>query len=117
MSKLNGRQVLIVEDETLIAMELVQAFRKAGAFTTTTNTLKQALTPVEHDGLAVAILDHVLRDGDSTRLCERLTERSIPFVIYSGLNKVEGACKAGRFVGKPATGDALVGTAEGLLSP
>jgi hypothetical protein len=38
MSKLKGREVLIVEDEALIAMELVQAFRKVGAFTTTTNT-------------------------------------------------------------------------------
>jgi DNA-binding response OmpR family regulator len=84
MSKPNGREVLIVEDETLIAMELVEAFRKVGAFTTTTNTFKQALILVEHDGLAVAILDHALRDCDSTRLCERLTERGIPFVIYSG---------------------------------
>ena len=114
MSKLNGRSILIVEDETLIAMELVQAFRKVGAFTTT-NTLKQALILVEHDGLAVAILDHVLGDGDSTRLCERLTERGIPFVIYSGFNEVEGACKAGPLVAKPATGEVLVATAEGLL--
>jgi hypothetical protein len=54
---------------------------------------------MEHDGLAVAILDHVLRDGDSTRLCERLTDRGIPFVIYNGFNKVDGACKAGVLVG------------------
>jgi len=73
MSKLNGREVLIVEDEPLIAMEVVQAFHKVGAFTTLTSTLKQALNLIEHDGLAVAILDHALRDGESTRLCERLT--------------------------------------------
>jgi hypothetical protein len=42
-------------------MELVQAFRKVGAFTT--NTLKQALIFVEHDGIADAILDHALGDG------------------------------------------------------
>ena len=57
----------------------------------------------------------VLRDGDSTLLCERLTDRGIPFVIYSGFNKVEGACKAGTLVRKPATGEALVATVEGLL--
>jgi DNA-binding response OmpR family regulator len=113
MSKLNGREVLFVEDVPLIAMEIAQAFGKAGASTTITSTLKQALNLVEHDGLAVAILDHVLRDGESTRLCERLTARGIPFVIYSGFNKVEGACKAGALVGKPATGDVLVATAEG----
>jgi DNA-binding response OmpR family regulator len=86
-------------------------------FTTTTNTLKQALILIEHDGLAFAILDHALGDGDSTRLCERLTERGIPFVIYSGFKKVEGARKAGTLVEKPATGDVLVATAEGLLPP
>ena len=117
MSKLNGREVLIVEDEPLIAMELIEAFRKVGAFTTTTSTLKQALILVEHDGLAAAILDHALQDGECTRLCERLTERRIPFVIYSGFDRVEGACKAGTLVEKPATGDVLVATAEGLLPP
>jgi DNA-binding response OmpR family regulator len=115
MSKLKGREVLIVEDETLIGMELAQAFRKVGASITITSTLKQALILVEHDGLAVAILDHALGDGDSTRLCQRLTERGIPFVIYSGFNEVEGASKAGPLVTKPATGDAVVATAEGLL--
>jgi CheY-like chemotaxis protein len=66
MSKLNGREVLIVEDEPLIAMEIAQAFRKAGAFTTITSTLKQALTLVEHDGLAVAI-ELSLNLGDGRR--------------------------------------------------
>ena len=116
MSKLKGRQILIVEDEALIAMELVQAFQKAGAFVTTTSTLKQAMILVEHDGLAVAVLDHALGDGDTTRLCERLTLRGIPFVIYSGLNTTEGACDAGVLVTKPATPDVVVATAEGLLA-
>jgi DNA-binding response OmpR family regulator len=115
---IEGTKCLIqsTEDEPLIAMELVQAFRKVGAFSTVTSTLKEALILVEHDGLAVAILDHGLRDGESTRLCERLTERGIPFVIYSGFKKVEGACKAGPLVEKPATGDVLVATAEGLVA-
>jgi DNA-binding response OmpR family regulator len=115
MSKLNGREVLIVEDEPLISLEIARAFRKVGAFITATSTLKQALNLVEHDGLAVAIVDHVLRDGDSTLLCERLTDRGIPFVIYSGFNKVKGACKAGTLVRKPAAGEALVATVEGQL--
>ena len=115
MSKLNGRSILIVEDEPLISLEIAQAIRKAGALITITSTLKQALILVEHDGLAVAILDHALGDGNSTRLCQRLTERGIPFVIYSGFNEVEGACKAGPLVPKPANVDVLVATAEGLL--
>jgi DNA-binding response OmpR family regulator len=95
-SKLAGRSVLIVEDE------------HAGVAVTTTNTLKQALILVEHDGLAAAILDHALDDGDSTRLCQRLKVRDVPFVIYSGLDDVDGACVHGPLISKPASVDALI---------
>jgi DNA-binding response OmpR family regulator len=86
--KLTGHSILIVEDEPLISMDIAQAFRAAGAKITITNTLTQALVLVEHDSLTAAILDHALADGDSTRLCERLKERNIPFVIYSGFSQL-----------------------------
>jgi hypothetical protein len=58
---------------------------------------------------------HKVWASDPRGYRRQLTDRGIPFVIYSGINKVEGACKAGTLVGKPATGDVLVATAEGLL--
>ena len=112
---LQGRSILIVEDEPLIAMDMVQAFRGAGAEVTITSTLKQALILVEHDGLACAVLDHALSDGTSTELCQRLNERNVPFVIYSGHGEVEGACSTGTDVNKPASMDVLTRTVEGLL--
>ena len=115
-SKVAGRSILIVEDEPLIAMEIVDAFKKAGALVTTTVSLKQALILVEHDGLAAAILDHALGDSDSSQLCERLRERDIPFVIYSGFSKIGGPCAEGPLVQKPAPPDVLVATVENLLS-
>ena len=89
---LEGRSILIVEDEPLIVMDITQEFEATGAALTTTNTLKHALILVEHDGLSGAILDHALGDGNSSLLCARLKERGIPFMIYSGYNTVEGAC-------------------------
>ena len=62
---LEGRSILVVEDEPLIVMDISQAFEATGAALTTTNTLKHALILVEHDGLSGAILDHALPDGDS----------------------------------------------------
>ena len=85
---LEGRSILVVEDEPLIVMDITQAFEATGAALTTTNTLKHALILVEHDGLSGAILDHALPDGDSSLLCARLKERGIPFLIYSGFNTV-----------------------------
>ena len=112
---LEGRSILIVEDEPLIAMDITQAFEGTGAALTTTNTLKHALILVEHDGLSGAILDHALGDGNSSLLCQRLKERGIPFIIYSGYSTVEGPCKDGLHISKPASDGVLVAAMEGLI--
>ena len=99
---LDGRSILIVEDEPLIVMDITQQFEATGAALTTTNTLKHALILVEHDGLSGAIIDHALGDGDSSLLCARLKERGIPFVHYSGIDTIAGPCAGAPHVTKPA---------------
>ena len=115
LPSLEGRAILVVEDEALIALDITQALEAAGAAVTTTNTLKHALILVEHDGLCGAILDHALGDGDSSLLCSRLTERGIPFMIYSGHVTVGGACKDALHISKPAAEGVLVAAMEGLI--
>jgi DNA-binding response OmpR family regulator len=112
---LEGRSILIVEDEPLIVMDITQAFEGTGAALTTTNTLKHALILVEHDGLAGAILDHALGDENSSLVCQRLKERGIPFLLYSGYDTVEGPCKDALHISKPAADGALVAAMEGLI--
>ena len=112
---LTGRSILIVEDEPLIVMDITKAFEGTGAELTTTNTLRHALILVEHDGLSGAILDHALGDGNSSLLCARLTERGIPYFIYSGFDTVDGACKGAPHVGKPAAPGELVAKMEELI--
>jgi DNA-binding NtrC family response regulator len=113
---LTERLVLIVEDELLIAMDLAQTFERAGARVTTTNSLREALQLVESDNLAAAVLDHALRDGNSLQLCERLKERDIPFVLYSGHSEIESACHGAPFVAKPSKTELLVSMVEELLT-
>ena len=112
---LEGRSILIVEDEPLIVMDITQQFEVTGAALTTTNTLKHALILVEHDGLSGAILDHALPDGDSSELCTRLKGRGIPFMIYSGFEKVEGACAGAPHLSKPATPEMIVAAMVELI--
>ena len=112
---LQGRSILIVEDEPLIVLDLTQALEGAGASVTTTNTLKHALLLVEHDGLSAAILDHALGRDKSTLLYKRLGERGIPFLIHSGYPQVEGAPDRVLHVSKPATAAAIVEAMEGLI--
>jgi DNA-binding response OmpR family regulator len=112
---LERRSILVVEDQPLIAMDISQAFEPTGAAITTTTTLKHALILVEHKGLSGAILDHALGDGDSSLLCARLTERGVPFLIYSGLPTVKGACADAMHIQKPATDETLIAAMEGLM--
>lgn len=112
---LERRSILVVEDQPLIVMDITQAFEGTGAALTTTNTLKHALILVEHDGLSGVILDHALGDGDSSLLCQRLKERGIPFMIYSGYDTVEGPCKGALHITKPAAEGVLVAAMERLI--
>ena len=112
---LRGRSILVVEDEMLIGMDIRSALEQAGAHVTATTTVRHALILVEHDGLAAAIMDHALRDGDSTELCARLTARGIPYVSYSGYDPVKGAAPDAPFVSKPSSMNTLLGTLEKLL--
>jgi len=112
---LHGLSILVVADEPLIAMDIAQAFEASGAEMTTTNTLRHALILVENDGLSAAILDHALGDGDSSILYQRLRERGIPFLIYSGFPKVEGACGDAPHIAKPASSETLVRAMEDLI--
>ena len=112
---LEGRSILVVEDQPLIAMDISQTFEPTGAAITTTTTLKHALTLVEHKGLSGAILDHALGDGDSSLLCARLAERGIPFLIYSGLPTVGGVCADAMHIQKPASDERLITAMEGLI--
>jgi DNA-binding response OmpR family regulator len=112
---LEGRSILIVEDEPLIVMDITQAFAGTGAALTTTNSLHQAMVLVEHDGLSSAILDHSLGDGDSSLLYARLTERGIPFLIYSGFSSIDGVRNGALHIRKPAAPGELVAAMESLL--
>jgi CheY-like chemotaxis protein len=112
---LRGRSILVIEDEPLIGMNIRAALEQTGAFVTATTTVRHALILVEHDGLAAAIMDHALADGDSTELCIRLKARDIPYVSYSGYDPVKGASLDAPHVSKPATMDVLLSTLAGLL--
>ena len=111
-----GRVILVIEDEPLIALDIQQAFEDAGAKTVSARTISAALLAIEAPGLSAAIVDHALGDGDSSELCQRLKERKVPFVTYSGFAHLEGACAGAQHVNKPASPAVLVATVTGLLA-
>jgi DNA-binding response OmpR family regulator len=110
-----GRLILIVEDEPLVAFDVACGLEAAGARVLIARALADALAKADEPGLSAAVLDHGLREGDTSEVCEKLKERGIPFVLYSGYSNIHGACSKGVQVDKPANPGVLVTTVAGLL--
>jgi DNA-binding NtrC family response regulator len=112
---LRGRSILVVEDEPLIAMDLERALRDAGANVISACTLAHALQLVNRAGLSVAVLDYRLADADCTLISNRLQERRIPFVIYSGWCDIRTVFPNAAVVLKPAVLNDLVAAVSDAL--
>jgi DNA-binding response OmpR family regulator len=112
---LTGRAVLVVEDNPVIAMDILHGLEAAGASVSKARTLCDALSKVERSDLCAAVLDHALDDDDASQICSRLDERNIPFVIYSGYDHVEGPCSKGEHVRKPVRPQVLVAAVVDML--
>ena len=113
---LAGRSVLLVEDEAMIALDVGECFKDAGASIVEAHNIKQALKAIQTSKIDAAVLDYKLDDGVSTEICSKLEDRKIPFVIHSGYDKIEGACEDGVKVQKPANPKELVRIVTKLLN-
>ena len=117
MHTLGGQRILIVEDEPLVALDIADVLKSAGAEVIIARTLGEAMHQAETQDLTAAVIDHALHDGLTTSdVCAKLKERDIPFIVYSGFSKLEGACADGELVHKPASPAMLLATLQGVLA-
>jgi CheY-like chemotaxis protein len=77
--------VLIVEDESLIALGLAIAVADFGGVVVgPVATVLQALAMIETLPIAAALLDANLADRDVTPVALKLLEKDVPFVVHTG---------------------------------
>jgi DNA-binding NtrC family response regulator len=105
---LSGRSILVVEDEPLIALDIVESLKAAGAEIVTANLLSQALRLAAERRLSAAVLDYRIGTSDSSPICEFLEKRRVPFLIYSGYEVPSHRFPDVPVLGKPATPHRLV---------
>ncbi len=80
-----SRNILIVEDEPLIAMMLEDFLESLGhSIAATCDSVDTAMAEVEKGGFDVAILDVNLKGKNVWPVATRLREQGVPFVIASG---------------------------------
>lgn len=107
MTGLAGRTILVVEDELVILLDLKTALEQAGA------RVVSGPQHVDDRKLSAAVLDHAM-----PLLADLLTERTVPFVFYSGREPDDFARwpHAPVFT-KPASPVAIVSSLVRLLEP
>jgi DNA-binding NtrC family response regulator len=81
---LQGMRILVADDEILIAMNMEDSLREAGAEVVSAATIESALNYIESEPISAAVLDVRLGTGDTKDVADVLFSRGIPFVFYSG---------------------------------
>lgn len=79
------RRVLVVEDETAIAMIFEEVLRDSGFDVVgPVSKLDAAISLARHEKLDAAVLDVTIRGGEVYPVADILKMRNVPFVLASG---------------------------------
>lgn len=82
---MQGRRVLIVEDEPFIAFDLAHAIESAGGVVLgPAMAVREALQLIAEDGVEAAIVDVNLPDGDIGPVIGALEGKGIVLLIHTG---------------------------------
>ena len=116
------REILVIEDEPMIALEVETAVREAGfEAVTIVHSVASALRAIDDRVVHAAILDANLRGESAAPVAARLRARRIPFIVVTGqsANEVGDWLEDARVVAKPFSMRKLVETimavAEGTV--
>jgi CheY-like chemotaxis protein len=84
-SRFDGKHVLVVEDDYLIATETKKLLESLGAVVFgPTSSVGEALAIIETGPIDAALLDIKLPEDDAYSIADELMARGIPFVFVSG---------------------------------
>ena len=112
---LNGKRVLIVEDDYVTAQGLSHTiadygFTMVGPF----DTADRAVRLIGHEPPDGALLDVRLREGNAVEVAKALQKRGVPFVVMSGYSRdtLPPELRKAPFVAKPMSESELIDTAR-----
>lgn len=104
-------RILVVEDEFLIALDIVSALEQAGLTVIgPAGTVGEALAAIEREIVEGVLLDAHLAGEPAGRIADELAARAIPFAFVSGYGKehLPEAHREAPLVRKPFTGRDLL---------
>jgi DNA-binding response OmpR family regulator len=115
---LQGEQVLVVEDEPLIALNMRATLEREGASVIVAHTMPEALRYAEYPALSVGVLDFRVGAENAEPICEVLNRRAVPFIFFTGLAaQLSSRWATTPIVSKPAAPEQILGALRFVLSP
>ena len=111
--QLAGHTILVVENEAPITLNIVHVFERMGARVVASNSIELAQQLVEAEEWS-AVVASGLSEADSSRLCGRLKQRNIPFLLYTGSSLARAGGRGDLRVYRPAGPNMLVQAVEEL---
>jgi len=113
-NQLAGRTILVVEDEPLVALEVVEVLTACGARVVSVSRAADAIKSVDQHQLSAAVLDIKLGNNDCAAVCKYLHERGIPFLFLTGYSSPLDGFRSVPVVPKPASSRHLTDAVEQL---
>lgn len=118
MARLKGLTIMIVEDESLIAFDMLATLHAEGAQVIAARSVLEAFAIVQHTDISLAVLDvQLAENNDCTPVCYVLEKKQVPFIFHTGYTTggvLDEFPKASILV-KPATKAQLVDCVEGSV--
>jgi CheY-like chemotaxis protein len=115
---LNGRRILVVEDEAIESMMLKDLLTDSGGVVIgPAVTTVEALALIEQEAIECAVLDIKLTDGLSVPVAEALAARGIPFVITTGCDVIAPSYNGTRVLSKLFMPHELIEAIADILRP
>ncbi|MBJ3762032.1 hypothetical protein ILP92_04630 [Maribius pontilimi] len=89
---LQGAKILLIEDEPLIALDVIETLHAAGATVegpvrSRADALRLIDSAAQGEGWDAVVLDYSLTDGTTEPVAAGLKQQEIPFILHSGLSE------------------------------
>ena len=118
MDRLRGRTILVVEDETLIALDVARSLEAVGcAVVGPVSTVADALSKLNSTAIDAAVLDVNLQAEKTIPVMDALIAGRVPFMIVTGYTRdtLPSRFQGTPYLGKPFSPMDLVLTLDGAL--
>ncbi len=114
MRDFEGKQILVVEDDAIIAWDLATLLDERGASVILASCAVEAVAAITNRGPHAAIVDVDLRGESSESICRRLSLAMIPFAFYTGYGAKPEHWPFAPLIEKPASYDQILSCAKRL---